>query len=395
METKRRLLYFASACHAYTHIVMLSFPIVAKLVMDEMGLSLMMTMVLISVSGLIYGFGAIPGGYLADRYGSLRVVFVGLGIVVASSLFISMARGLALFAVGSVALGVGTGFYHPSGLNALSSVFKGGRGRAFGTHGLVGAVGQMGAFPIASVIGSYLGWRAIFVVWTLFGCVLLVQSLFLGWRGIEEGEEVGSASYSGVLRDMATYAVLLVLALTVFRGLYYRGSVSILPVYLDQVFGQGILAAGFIGTVIYVASLPGQYLGGVLVDKSGNRLPLMISVVGGTAASMLCIYANSLALFIAGLCMLGFFFFEAQPATNDLVARFSQKRVRGMFYGVTFATRFGCSYFGLILIGWIGDALGIAYTFYVVLMFNLGALATVLLIREGKKALYPERFAGY
>ena len=71
-----------------------------------------------------------------------------------------------------------------------------------------------------------------------------------------------------------------------------------------------------------------------------------------------------------------------------------KNNVRGLFYGITFATRFGCSYFGLLLLGMVGDALSIEATFFVILVFNLLALTSVLAIRE-KGKLEPEGLAGY
>src|SRR4029453_919182 len=92
---------------------------------------------------LVYGLCAIPAGFLADRFGSRRMLVIAAAGCTVSLLLVAAAPSFPLLATGLILLGLRAGVYPPSGLSLLSrGVATGERGRAIGIHGAGGNFGE-------------------------------------------------------------------------------------------------------------------------------------------------------------------------------------------------------------------------------------------------------------
>lgn len=380
MKEESKVLYFCSTTHALIHLIMLSIPIIALFIQEERDLSYTMIMLFIFISGIAYGFGSIPAGYIADKKGSLNAIILGLVIALLGLLALSVVEDLLFMGVGLVIVGIGCSFYHPSGLNLVSIIFQKNRGRAMGVHGFIGTFGQIPSFIIAALVSLYLNWHLVFLLW---GCLVLIM-LFLSLRlrkyayYVEKREPV-TVGYKSALKTMLSMAIIMVLMLTIFRGLYYRGTITILPFYARDVGGYSKLVASILATIVLIAAAPGHLFGGWLTDKTDAKKPLVL-FTALSLVSILLLMSPSFVLFIAGICLFGFSFFSAQPSLNTLIANITTERIRGVFYGITFATRFGLSYIAPLTLGVVADLYSLEYAFYVILVFIIATLITTICI---------------
>ena len=78
---RKLLLYFSSAAHAYTHIVILAIiPLLPLIQSADSGfdLSWRVSFLFAALALFFFGLGAVPMGYLSDRIGPLKVISAGL-----------------------------------------------------------------------------------------------------------------------------------------------------------------------------------------------------------------------------------------------------------------------------------------------------------------------------
>ncbi|GEM_PF-856071 len=374
-------LWYCSANHAYVHLIELSWPVIAALMKSEYGWGYTITFLFASLPGMAFGFGSFPGGIVADKLGSFKTIFLGNVWAVLMSLLILITNNIYLLAAEFFFLGLAISFYHPAGLNAISSIFKDRRGKAMGFHGFVGSLGQqISPLSVGIVASFWFGWKAITLVWIAVGLPFIV----LGYRFVKddperETEEKTPERYREAAKTLLKITPLLILFFLTFRGFYYRGFITALPTIYRDLFHLSDLSMSFFTTMFFISALPGHIIGGWTSDRWGSPRSLTFyTTLNVMAAVVIMLAAGNLAVFVVGVCVFGFSFFATQPPVNTMVAEVTMKNVRGLFYGLSFATRFGVAFLGTIAMGVASDVYGLTVIFPLVFLFTLVGLASTL-----------------
>jgi MFS transporter, FSR family, fosmidomycin resistance protein len=106
----------------------------------------------------LFGIGALPAGWLADRWNSARLmvmVFIGTG---AASILTGLALGPWTLALGLTSIGLFASISHPVAMAWLVGADDR-PGRALGINGIYGAAGISGAALVAGLLAELIGWR--------------------------------------------------------------------------------------------------------------------------------------------------------------------------------------------------------------------------------------------
>lgn len=134
------------------------------------------------LSTLLYigiGLSYLPGGWLADRYGSRRVLFVALLLVGTGGCLLPTLPGLIWMVLCRFMIGLGAG----AAIVAASQAARRGAYAAFG-QGLFGGAMQVGAglgLFATPILQGLFGWRGALTFWGAFGlgtgvlCLLLLS----------------------------------------------------------------------------------------------------------------------------------------------------------------------------------------------------------------------------
>jgi MFS family permease len=381
MDIKKKNLSLVSYNHALTHGVVLSIPIAAKFIQDELGIDYISIGIPLTLSVMIYGLAGPIAGYMVDRSGAIKPMFIGMAVTTLSMLALSLSENLYWFSGWIVIAGFGLSFAHPSGLTLVSQLFHNKRGKAMGTFGFIGQFGQFIPPVVAGAIGTYYSWKFIFLVFfilyllALAFCAYLLKSAFES----EDVEKPISVEYRKALRVLLTGIVLLVLLLTMLRGNYYRAITTLLPFYSKDILDLEILTGAILLSIMLFSGLPGHLIGGWLADKYGPIKPLVFFTLTSIFGVLLCLSLNTF-IFTAGLCIVGFSFFSAQPAENVLTANVSPLNVRGTLYGLKFVVSFGLSFVALIIIFVLADMISLIVAFPIILIVTVMAMFTVIII---------------
>lgn len=369
----RALTAFAMLGHATYHTFELVVPIFVVVWLDVFPVSQAVLGLVVGASYALVGVGAVPSGLLADRFTSRGLILVCLAGMGASFGLVALAPSVPVLAVALLGWGAFASIYHPAGL-ALVSRGATERGTALAYHGVAGNVGVATGPLLATVLLSFLGWRAVAVALL----VPVVAAIVIGLRlefdetagaaarrngGSEPtGEETnpGRAFLSQTVRVLSVgFGVVLVVG--VLYGLYYRGATTFLPEVLGDmpvfapttVAGREIQPSQYVYSALLLLGGLGQYAGGKLVDR--------IAVERVLLGANLALVAVALAFVPAGLAgvvptlavaaAFGFFVFLIAPVNQEAISAYSPASVRGLSYGFSYTAVFGVGALGSTLAG--------------------------------------------
>jgi len=335
--------------------------------------------IIVSLFSVLFGLGALPSGFLADRVGPLRLISVylfGAGAAFMSVLFVDSYWG---YAVVMTAAGLFCSTYHPAA-NTLIGTEITVRGSAFGIHGVSGSIGTALAPAVVAGIASVAGWKMPHLLFGLAAVVVGIFSLRIPLRETPLAKRVDApvqslppaadtdASVDGVHRPPVIPAVSLVLfyVTATVTGLAYRANMTFLPAFMgERIAIRGVdvvTAGGLLATVTLMAGAVGQYIGGRLVDRYRPEGLYLISIVGSLVFLTVMILGKSVVLILAAV-VFALFYFMVQPVQADILVRYIPRHRLGASYGLHFMLIFGAGSFGGAGGGFIADRFGLTAVF--------------------------------
>lgn len=360
MENKGRLAFLTTA-HAFNHIFVVFFTPLLIPMADSFGITIGRLGALVAASLAAYSIGALPAGFLADLLGSRLMITLSLALPVAGCFLVSVAQGLPVLTLGLLIIGVGSGFYHPSGFAMLSAIAPSDdTGRYMGAHGAGGNAGMMLAPFVTAAVATLTGWRGAFIFW---GCLGLVPVL-LTWplMGVPMAKAPQDA---GVQRLTITPGLILVLALCGVHGVVSSGTLSYLPTYLQSDKGQVLFLSGVFTAFLYGCGVVGQVLGGHWTDRRGRAYPLYAGSAGAAVGLILLPVSSFVPVLLVSLLMLGVSLFVLQPPMGALLADHSSVERRGLSYGLYFSIQHALGAAAVFAAGFVADSLGLDVVFLI------------------------------
>jgi MFS family permease len=398
----RSIAGFTMAGHSLVHWFETSIPIFLVVWLAEFDVSVVLLALVLAPSYGLFGFGALPAGILADKYGPKRLVLVCLAGMSAGFLVLALASDIVLIAVGLLLWGLAASVYHPAGLSLISTGVEE-RGTVFAYHGIAGNVGiALGPFVAATLL-IFFPWQAVAAVLAVPGLLAVVYGLSADFdpTGAVEGMDPSEASDKALSlsdlfensRTLFASAFVLVFVIVTFEGLFYRGMLTYLPEILEGlpalsgiVLGpdlEGIEPAFYIYVGFLVVGIVGQYVGGKATDRMAPSRGLIgiFAVLAVLALAFIPVAEMGLVPLLVLCGVLGFFLFAIQPFYQDAVAVHTPADTRGLSYGYTYLGEFGLGSASIAIGGFLLDAFPLATFFAVLATFALvGAVLSVGLL---------------
>ncbi len=308
----------------------------------------------------VYAVAAVWAGFLADRFGSGRMLVIAAAGCGLSLLAVAAAPSFWVLALGLVSLGLCAGVYHPSGLSLLSrGVASGERGRAMGIHGAGGNLGEGIAPTWARVFATALHWRAGFVAAGAlsFACALLASTLPAddARRGPHAHAHAPApaqrrsfvetlAAFGRVLREFVRDRRLRWLLLSMIAiAFVYRGFLTFISLHLADGVGGGARAS-YVMSAALLVGMVGQRVGGELADRRSPE-PLYLLLAALPVPVLLLLGVSSGAVAVLSAVVFGFVWALSQPVANALIAHYGPSGDHGLLYGIQFAATFGVGSF--------------------------------------------------
>jgi MFS family permease len=372
----RLALGFANFGHSLTHLLMLLYPTVVLVLEGRFGLSYGDLMLLSLPGTVLYGLGALPAGWLGDRWSAERMMvlfYIGSGL---AALGTGLATGPLGIAIGLGFIGLFGSIYHPVGIAWLVRNAEN-RGRVLGWNGIFGSLGVGVAPAFAGAASHYISWRAAFL---LPGALCLVMGLALAWavaRGTIVAATTDRRPQPEPERGDAMRAFIALSVTMLAAGLIYQAMTVALPKLFEQrligLADGGALGAGGFASLVFAVSGTFPLLGGWLADRFSLKwvyiagwavtVPLLLAIMH---LAELPLFASMVAVFSL--------MSVATPAENALLVRYTPGRWRATAFGAKFVLSLGVAALGVPLVAFIFDRTGD----FVWLFAVLGALAAII-----------------
>jgi MFS family permease len=386
-ENDRAVLTLTMLGHATVHTFELSIPLLLVVWIGEFGVTAATIGIIVAIGYALFGIGALPAGVLADAYGRQPVIVACLAGMAVAFVLVSFASSLIWLTVGLALWGMAASAYHPAGLSLISTSVAD-RGRGFAYHGMAGNVGTaFGPFMVALLLLMF-NWRTVVLLVALPAAVGALVGLRLNINEMEairtDGGDFAApttfAEFIDSSRHLFAHGFVLVFAVVILEGLFYRGVLTFLPqllagaIALPDLAESGLAPTRYVYAGFLTVGLLGQYVGGHLTDRKGTQRMLALAYVAMTAATLLFVPATAAGLatllLISGI--LGILLFGEQPLLQATVAEYSDPTMRGLSYGYM--------YFGTFGVGALGAAVAGIVLSYATPRILFGLLASIALL---------------
>jgi len=397
---ERKLLAVAVVSHAIVHICELSFPALQIMVAAEilhnpaayqkLGFAYF-------VATLVFGAMALPAGFLVDRIGQRRVLILFLFGAAASMILVGTAQSYLMLVLSLGLMGGFIGLYHPAGASLLSLATRK-QGAAMGIHGVGGNFGLAISPLLASGLAAWLGWRLAFA-----GLGLL--PLFCGlWvlvdRSIKVELKAAPEDTDNLDRPdpkLFLLPLLVLFLMATLNGMCYRGFSAFLPAFFKLKIPagtiplvSGLVQAGSFTTLVLIAGMVSQFLGGKLADRFVKEKVF-------TAIFLLCAPFLFLLSRLEGIALLlsatafAFLYFANQPVSNALLPNYVPRLMRGRLYGWFFFANFGAGSVMSWIAGTVAEKFSLAIIFEILAAIAaLTGILGFLLVRVSRPDKKPE-----
>ena len=314
---------------AFYFVIILSIEIEWRLSYDEL-------IKLWSLGALLIGLGAIPFGWLSDRWSRssmMVLMFVGMGL---SSIFCGLSNSVLDLFISLSLLGLSCSIYHPVGIAWVINSSKK-KGKALGINGIFGGVGiGSGAF-IAGFLLKIFNWKMTFiipgVVSVFIGLVLLLLIFFkkVSFKNIK-------SEFINEVNSTNNIIIIAIIMLCAIFGLGY--TFQIMQTSLPKVFDirldnySTFKIGSTIGVIYFISGLM-TFIGGILADNFSLKNIYIFGLFGQIPCYLFIAYFTEfeLILFCLAAAMLNS---SILPAENILLSKFTPEKHHGLIYGCKF-----------------------------------------------------------
>lgn len=367
---------FSNVGHSYSHIFMLLYPTVVLALERELHMSYGELLALLTGGYVLFGVGALPAGWLGDRWsmvGMMLVFFLGLG---SASIFTGLMSTPLGIATGLALIGLFASIYHPVGMAWLLRNTAN-PGKSLGANGIFGSLGIAAAGLIAGVLTDLISWRAAFII---PGAVAIASGVAMAvcvraGSVVEHKSDLHPMPESS--RDDRVRAFVVLSVTMLCAGIMFQAISSALPkVFAErapEITGGTALGAGVLVSVVFLLAAGAQVVGGHLADRYSARRVYVLDYAVMAPLWFVAAYLENVPLLLVVSAAV-FLNTSAVPVENVLLTRFSPSKWRGTAFGAKFVLSLGVGAMAVPMVALIHELSGGFYWLFVA----LGVLAIVV-----------------
>jgi DHA1 family multidrug resistance protein-like MFS transporter len=351
---------FAEATRAMTAVQIPIFLRELGASVSEIGLFFTLAMILPLVFRML-------GGWLSDRIGRLRAMWLGSLAGIVAYIPYALARNWQLALLGPALLAVATALLVPAYRAYIADIVPEDRqGRTFGIGNSVLNLAWVVAPPLGGYLAQTYGYQAMF----LSAVLLFALAALLFWFLVRDDQQRNGASGEKPSLESLKNSFGEILPLAVAGGLFtwilitdgiqdisLDLSFNLMPVYLNEIVGIGKQSIGIMDGLHGIAWVIASPFGGWFADRVGTRYGIMLGLGGLMLAPLIFAIASGFWGFALSWIVLGIGAAVFGPALDVLIARGVSKHLRGLAYA------FVATSLGIISLPapWIGSQIWVAF----------------------------------
>ena len=303
-----------------------------------------------SLGALLIGLGAIPFGWLSDRWsrsGTMTIMFIGMGL---ASILCGLSTSISLLFLSLSLLGLFCSIYHPVGIPwVIHSANK--QGRALGINGIFGGVGiGSGAF-VAGTLTELLNWQLAFILPGFISIIIgfiLIYFIFIN-KISYKNIFINNIEQDHSRNEMILISLIMLISMFAL-GLTFHNTQTALPkVFEIRIDNINSIQIGLMIGIIYFISGATTFIGGLLADRFNLKIIYLIGIFLQFPCYLGIAYVSGYSLVV--LCILAAVFNASiLPTENLLLSKFTPQKYHGVVYGIKFILAFGSGPISVFLI---------------------------------------------
>ena len=316
----------------------------------------------LALQNLLWGIGQPLAGIIADRFGTGRVLCMGVVMYAAGLALMSHATSAPVLDVSAGAL-IGFGLSGTSFMIVLAAFGKllppAWHSRAFGFGTAAGSFGQFLYSPVAVVLMDRFGWQQTLTIFAVCMLAVLPFSLALVTPAAQGSRETAPQSLRQALGEAFAHRSYVLLMLGFFTCGFQLAFITVhLPAYLvDR--GLSATVGGWTIATIGLFNIVGSVTAGWLGDRMPKR-HLLSFIYFVRAAAILVFISLPVTPFscIAFGAIMGLMWLSTVPPTNGIIAVMFGTRWLATLAGFAFFSHQVGGFLGVWLGGIVFDRTG-------------------------------------
>lgn len=288
-----RILFVLCLLYLILYIDRVNISTSAPLIKAELGLNNAQLGLAFSAFAYPYAFFQLVGGWLGDRFGPRRVLFVSGIVVTLATVATGFVGGLASLIAARFVLGLGEGATFPTATRAMATWVPEARwGFAQGITHSAARIGNALTPPLVALLVGYASWRGSFLFFAAFNLLWI-----LPWLWVSKGETRRPPAAGG-RRTTPWWALarrmLPVTSVDFCYGWTLWLFLSWIPSFFFDTFHLDLKGSALFSSGVFTAGVVGDLVGGIATDyllKRTGRLALarQTVIVTGFLGAFLCL----------------------------------------------------------------------------------------------------------
>jgi MFS family permease len=323
--------------------------------------------------GLVIGSLAIaevllktPFGVLSDRYGKLKLMLGGLALLIVVSLMFPFFRSPMLLFVIRFMQGVAIAAFSTTSTALVADLFTDRKGEAMGTYNSLKGAGYALGPILGGIVTQYFNFFDTFLLCAIASAIVLVLCLATVRESFTPPKDKQSVGLMLKESNRLDYVSCYFIGMSGMLAFY--AIISFLPVYgTENRIGAGVTGTILgIQAVIYVLA---QYYSGRVADRYGSRLPIMAGSILLAAGVLLIALMPSPWVWVVAVILSGIGISALWVVSNSYLAYAAPSALMGTVMGLSGTFKEVGDGGGPILIGFLGDWIGLKGAFLCILVF--------------------------
>ena len=362
--------------HGLVHLLMLLFPVVAALAATFFDADYSTLIMLTTGSWVAFGLGALPAGWLADRWNRhsmMSIFFFGSGL---SCFLIAISQNYTQIALALFLLGIFASIYHPVGIAMLAEGKPETMGRRLAFNGVWGNLGVAFSTITAAGLANLLGGEAAFYIPGIISFAIGVLWLMFKPKHVQINLIENTTHNKSTKGDINWLTIFKIIAFSsIIIGFMFNAAIVSLPKLLDDrlnTIGENVSSIGFLAFGIYIFAACAQLTVGHLIDRFKVK-PIFITISILLSCSLvLVIFTTDIFLIISMSCMMALVY-ATLPISDTLLARHIPPHLRSRIFAFIYLISFSASALAVPTISILHSRDG-----FITLLITLSVLAFVL-----------------
>lgn len=326
--------YLPSLLHAFCFGLLIP---ILPLYAADFGISYWLIGIVLAAELLGVTLGDVPAGMLIQRFGTKRVMLVGLGIIIVATGALFWAESVLLVIALRLISGAGLALFNVTRHTYLAdSVVLEQRGRLIAIFGGIRRAGAFTGPAIGGIMSTHYGLRAPFLLYVVI-CTLALTIILFRLQDRKVKFRPGEHSHrSSLLTTLKTHHRILMTAGSgfLFAQMIRFGRSTIIPLYGADVLGLNAQDIGFIVSLGSAIDMLLFYPAGWIMDNLGRKFAIVPSFTGqGIGMALIPFTLNAWGL-LGAACVMGFFNGFSAGAMMTLGSDLAPEDTRGEFLGV-------------------------------------------------------------